>query len=317
MHPVLSVRRVVDRLQEGGYKAKVFSRDGRAWIESGAHGLNFEVIFYAGEDLEQPDACKSMAFDLTLGPYRKRNIDLLSNVCNEFCRKMRYVKAFVINREHDMLVSIQMDTLASGGVSDIFIDDAINAFVWFMADFSKLLRDAIDRTHDYSSYHTAALDAIWGVEKNPERAFFLYSTAAYGGFAGSQNNLGDMYETGLGCVESEVVAMHWYTRSAERGEPTAYFSISTLLLETKNATPDILITAAQFAILALERLPDGKNKASAQETLAKISEHLSEDQISHARALAEGWKPLFQETGLMGDSPDDGSFFKSTEKIIH
>ena len=257
-----------------------------------------------------------MLFDLTLGPYPQRDADILLDLCNNFSYDMRYGKAFVVHRETDKLSCVQMDIFASDGISDDLIDGAISVFTSLIAEFSNRLRDAMRNRHDYIGYHSEALNARWSEKKDLDRAFAMYTIAAYGGFAGSQNNLGDLYELGFGCLESKLAAMHWYTRSAERGEPTAYLSIATLLAENEKA-PDVLITAACFAILAIKGLPEGKNRLSAEDALAKISENLSEEAFDRARDLASSWKPLYQERQLMADGLDDGHFVKPKGGAVH
>jgi len=313
---MLTPGRVAERLQEAGYRGKISAVNERTWIDSGAHGWNFDINFYPDNIPEQPAACRSMMFDLTLGPYPQRDSDLLYKVCNEFSQDVRFAKAFVIHRDTDKLTCMQMDTLGVGGISDELIDSAISVFTSLIADFVNRLRHATQQRHDYISYHDEALKAVWGEEKEIDRAFSLYTIAAHGGFAGSQNNLGDMYERGYGCSESPLAAMFWYARSAERGEPTAYLSIASLLIEHENSS-DILVTAAFFAMLAVERLPDGKNKLSAEDALETLSKKLSSEEFSRARELASRWKPLFQERRLMGDSPDDGHFVKPSGGAVH
>ena len=77
----------------------------------------------------------------------------------------------------------------------------------------------------------------------------LYRASADLGFAGAQNNLGDLYESGEGVPQNQKVAIYWYTRAAERGEPTAYFSLASLLSEGSNDT-EILAESMKFATLA-------------------------------------------------------------------
>jgi len=73
-----------------------------------------------------------------------------------------------------------------------------------------------------------------------EDAARLYRQSADLGFAGAQNNLGDMYEAGQGVPKSEKAAIHWYTRAAERGEPTAYLSLASLLRNSGESAAFVL-----------------------------------------------------------------------------
>ena len=141
----------------------------------------------------------------------------------------------------------------------------------------------------------------WGKKPSLYDAARYYRLAADEGFAGAQNNLGDMYEEGQGVPGNAKFAVYWYTRAAERGEPTAYLSLATFLADDTN-DENVLIEALKFALLASQGLPDGKNKATAKEAVRSISARVSKDSRSMALDLAKKWEPLHQEEYLMGDS---------------
>jgi uncharacterized protein len=61
-----------------------------------------------------------------------------------------------------------------------------------------------------------ALLKQWGENPDTAEAFRLYQASANLGFAGAQNNLGDYYERGQVIPQSDVGAVYWYTRAAER-----------------------------------------------------------------------------------------------------
>ncbi len=135
----------------------------------------------------------------------------------------------------------------------------------------------------------------------PDQARILYRLSANEGYAGAQNNLGDMYESGEGAIKNENFAIYWYTRAAERGEPTAYLSLSTLL---SHATQDqsVLSEALKFAYLAYAQLPAGTNRKAATAAIKKIESMVPEQVKQTARELAHAWEPLYQEKYLMGDT---------------
>ena len=150
--------------------------------------------------------------------------------------------------------------------------------------------------------HNLAVQSEHGNKPSIKKALKFYRLSADDGFAGAQNNLGDLYETGEGVQKNDKFAVYWYARSAERGEPTAYLSLSTLLSEnTKDES--VLIEALKFAILAVANLPEGYNKTLAIKTANKISSQLSPEAKAYANDLAIEWEPLYQETYLMSDSP--------------
>jgi len=135
-----------------------------------------------------------------------------------------------------------------------------------------------------------------------EQAIRLYRQNAHLGFAGSQNNFGDLFEDGDLVPKDLLVAMYWYARSSERGEPTAYYSIASLLsASTENI--DALVLAAKYATLAADQLPDGKNKLSALQIRETLSEILSKELYEYAQELAKSYQPLIDEPWKMEDVP--------------
>jgi hypothetical protein len=147
-----------------------------------------------------------------------------------------------------------------------------------------------------------AVDGRWNSKNTPSETARLYRLSADEGYAGAQNNLGDLYETGEGVPANAKFAVYWYSRAAERGEPTAYYSLSTILsADTKDE--NILVEALKFSLLAVKYLPDGKNKTNARQTMLSIAAKLPEKARRRAIELAKSWEPLYQEENLMSDSP--------------
>jgi hypothetical protein len=137
----------------------------------------------------------------------------------------------------------------------------------------------------------------------------IYRSSADAGFAGAQNNLGDMYEIAEGVPKNKEFAVYWYTRAAERGEPTAYLSLSTILSEG-STDDEVLIEALKFAVLAMHKLPEGLNMLMAEETARNLLATLPASSIRRAIDLAREWDPLYQEKYLMSDTT--GSFALTT-----
>jgi hypothetical protein len=171
------------------------------------------------------------------------------------------------------------------------------------ADRIGLQVDTIDTSREVTALHNLALRNKWANPPNYSEALRLYNEAAQSGFAGSQNNLGDMYENGQGAFRNNQFAVYWYARAAERGEPTAYLSLSTLL-PVGTDDEQILVEALKFALLATATLPDGRNKAKAMANVESLKGHLSKAATKRALELAKDWEPLFQETRLMKDMPN-------------
>ena len=148
----------------------------------------------------------------------------------------------------------------------------------------------------------SALKKTMGPTPSNEDAAKLYLLSAEAGFAGAQNNLGDLYETGDGVTKNTHFSIYWYARSAERGEPTAYLSLASIL--SNNLTDSVVvIESLKFATLAYATLPEGKNKLHAKELIGSLSAKLSDVEKEQAFELANSWTPLFQEKHLMSDTP--------------
>ena len=97
-----------------------------------------------------------------------------------------------------------------------------------------------DKAKDARELYLQALRKQWSENPDPAEAFRLYQASADLGFAGAQNNVGDHYERGHVIPQSDVGAVYWYTRAAERGEPTAYLGLASVLGNCE-AGDDLLI----------------------------------------------------------------------------
>ena len=159
-----------------------------------------------------------------------------------------------------------------------------------------------DKTaHPIDTYNEALIKQ-WGATPDPVEAFRLYKLSADLGFAGAQNNLGDYYERGQVVPQSDVGAVYWYTRAAERGEPTAYLGLASVL-GNSDAGDDVLIEALKYAFLAKELLPEGGNKDLATVLQGLIAAKLSRSLHDEFIQRVKNWEPLFQEEHLVSDSP--------------
>ena len=157
----------------------------------------------------------------------------------------------------------------------------------------------IDAVSDFS----LALEKRFGPKPSLSEVVTLYRSSADEGFAGALNNLGDLYEQGLGVEANDKFAIYLYTRAAERGEPTAYLSLSTFLAEGSSEEA-ILVEAVKFGLLAVSNLPAGKNKEHARQILSALTKKVSRQAYTKAVELAQAWQPLYQEEYLMGDRPE-------------
>ena len=298
-------QQIASALQDLGYRGLVDEE--WPYVHSAAMGLEFRVVFHSPiEDAEEP-AFESYMFDM--GLYASEPVTLARVVahCNDMNRDYRFVRFF--GGQNDLgrcYVAVQMDVMA-----DATDDHRVQRNCAMFISMAGVLRDlirSIESEGNFEAYanHSKAVTLIKGSSDDRKLACELYWSAARQGFAGSQNNLGDLYETGNEMPQNQVMAAYWYARAAERGEPTAYLSLATLLASVADDNWTF-IEAAKFAHLAVERLHEGSNKAAAQAALDRLVTLLPEGMIDAAKASADQWEPLFQETQLMSDPPGDGT----------
>lgn len=155
------------------------------------------------------------------------------------------------------------------------------------------------RRRGYETF-SEGLKATKGTPPAFDTAAQAYRQSAVIGFAGAQNNLGDLYETGKGVPKSDKAAVYWYTRAAERGEPTAYLSLAHALSEG-TMDNEMLVEALKYATLAYTFLPEGKNKASAEMLSTSLAAKLTDLDRLRVLELVTHWVPLYQEERLLGD----------------
>lgn len=67
-----------------------------------------------------------------------------------------------------------------------------------------------------------------GVEQDYKKAAEWYNRAAKSGSANGQNDLGYMYQLGLGVSQNDTIATLWYRRAAEQGEADAQNSLGNM-----------------------------------------------------------------------------------------
>lgn len=150
--------------------------------------------------------------------------------------------------------------------------------------------------------YSSALEKHFGEDKDLAEAVALYRQSANLGFSAAQNNLGDCYQKGEHVPQSDAVALYWATRAAERGEPTAYLGVASILF--RNAVDHETATEAlKFAALARYYLPSGGNRDIATVLEHLLVQSLPKSFIASAYELAAAWEPLYQETNLQEDSP--------------
>ena len=168
----------------------------------------------------------------------------------------------------------------------------------------KLLRQAAEAGHVFAMHDLALyLRSGTAIPQDYAAAAKWYRRAAeWGGwgFAGSQNNLGDMYENGHGVPKSLGDAIYWYTRAAFQGEPTAYLSLGSCFADGIGVTKN-LAEGYFWLSLAAENLHDGSNRDSAMSKLQEIEKLMRPEHIETAKAKVKAYTPYVQTPYKIGD----------------
>lgn len=297
-----SPERMAQLLRDQGYKGKVYEVDGIYAVESGADGHPFRLHFYGPSPKEEDAPCTAFQIETGWRGVPAHEAVKLIAVCNTFNARARYTTASIVGDSGQPYLCLSWDHYYPEGLTDEHFTFITDIFVSMMGRLYSECKAVTNESRDSEilQRHDAALLAAHGPDRDHAGAARLYRLNADDGYAGSQNNLGDMYETGEGVPQNPLAAVHYYTRAAERAEPTAYLSLATILSEKTDDT-EILVEALKFAHLAAAGLPEGHNMADAREAIDLITAKLEEDCILRAHELARQWKPLFVETRTMGD----------------
>lgn len=153
--------------------------------------------------------------------------------------------------------------------------------------------------------HNLGVEYAHGNSSTPvdlDKAAYWYSSSAVLGFAGAQNNLGDMYE-GRSEADSDMgLSVYWYTQAAMQGEPTAYLSLGDIFFNGKGV-PKNYVTASIWLSLAQKHLPDGVNKNKATSLLNKAFASLDEKMQKYVRNRVFNFVPLKQTENKLSDKP--------------
>jgi TPR repeat protein len=143
---------------------------------------------------------------------------------------------------------------------------------------------------------------IGGSPKDLDKAAYWYSWSASLGFAGAQNNLGDLFEDSSTSDSDMGLSIYWYTQAAMQGEPTAYLSLGDLFFQGKGV-PRNYVTACIWLSLAKKYLPDGTNKDKASLLLEKAAATLDEKAKKYIESRVFNFVPLKQTENKLKDKP--------------
>lgn len=299
---------IATAVRELGYRGREYLAEGYSYVESASSGKTFHLFCYDSESNALLDSERDAAlvrFACNWGVTDEYDESQLQLLCNWFNAETPFSKSYLREGSRGTLVVLEADLYVLDGMSEKAFRQQLSLFIGQLEALDKQLPQCatISKSKLVENHNKAIalLHTDGGVDQ-VEEAVQLYRYNAHHGFAGSQNNFGDLFEDGSIVPKNLLVAMYWYTRASERGEPTAYYSIASMLASsTENL--DALVLAAQYSILAVKELPEGKNKASAMQLRDALKKAMSASSYEYAEALASSFQPIHNEPWKMEDTP--------------
>lgn len=124
-----------------------------------------------------------------------------------------------------------------------------------------------------------------GIDVRPDAAEAArsYRKAAEQGYAGAQNNLGLLYESGQGVEQDFAEAVKWYCKAAKQEVAEAQFNLAVAYAKGQGTAPDLIQAHFWFNLAAKEGLVDA---IPLREFVAKS---MTPAQVSDAKLRANRW----------------------------
>ena len=134
------------------------------------------------------------------------------------------------------------------------------------------------------------LDGHGEMEQNFGRAAAYFRAAAERGYSVAQNELGAMYERGLGMEKNEVLASEWYRKAAAQGHAIAQSNLGVMYLHGRGVLRDEAVAAHWITLAA------NQGCALAQYNMGVL--HFNGYGVPASDAEAAAWITLAAGQGL-------------------
>ncbi len=121
-----------------------------------------------------------------------------------------------------------------------------------------------------------------------------YRKAAEQGDADAQNNLGLMYENGLGVLQNYAEAVRWFRKAADRGHIYVWFNLGRMYAEGLGVPQDYVQAHMWFNLIALRS--SGEDHDDAVKARNFVEGHMTPVEIGEAEKLAREWLEKHQKT---------------------
>ena len=297
---------IAEAIRGIGYKGKEILEEKYSCIESAANGRPFYVYSLIAEN----ESVLSSDVEALLIRFRAIWYEMdgfdeiqIDSLCNWFNSNQPFSKLFRRTSVTSFNIVLEADLYVLDGMSVAAFQNRAQAFI---TSYEYAMRCIANCSYEDKQViidrHNKAIEMLHSDCEDTSEAVHLYRLNSHLGYAGSQNNFGDLFETGEHVIKDELLAMYWYTRSSERGEPTAYYSLASMLEKSRD-NPDALVLAAKYAILACQQLPEGKNMAAASVIQQTLKEFMEPDLYELAETYAANFKPIYEEKWTLNDAP--------------
>jgi TPR repeat protein len=129
-----------------------------------------------------------------------------------------------------------------------------------------------------------------GVPKDDALAMIWFRKAANQGEPVALFNLGLAYDKGDGVPQDFAQAAVWYRKAADKGNVFAQINLGSIYTRGEGVPKDYVL-AYTWADLAASRAQDDETREVAAKNRDNLVQGMSPEQIAAARRMARGWKP--------------------------
>lgn len=98
------------------------------------------------------------------------------------------------------------------------------------------------------------------------------------------NNLGYLYDNGVGVKQDPVKAVHWFRQVAEAGGAIGQYNLGNAYLKGRGVKQDLVEAAKWLTLAAAAGVQD------ARPVLAQVEAQLTKEQLGEARYRAVHWR---------------------------
>lgn len=125
-----------------------------------------------------------------------------------------------------------------------------------------------------------------GVEKDTSKTIYWLTRAAENGHPNAQFGVGAAYEAGFGVDKDLTTAVMWYIKAANQGHAAAQTNLGVMYGNGEGVERNSIEALKWFRLAA----SSGSDKAERNAEV--LAEHMSDDEILEANAMAAAWEPI-------------------------